>query len=89
MGSLYSYCDMITKLVYPPELSRIAGFCINSIKTFLWEDPRPAFNHNCLRLYYNRDTANHLEKKLKTHTQSISLRQNNATQYKGKYNKHS
>ena len=30
IGSLYSYCDVITKLVYPPELSRIAGFCTNS-----------------------------------------------------------
>ena len=43
MGSLYSYCDIITKLVYPPELSRIAGFCTNSNKYFLGEDPRPPF----------------------------------------------
>ena len=40
MGSLYSYCDIITKLVYPPELSRIAGFCTNSNKIFLREDPQ-------------------------------------------------
>ena len=26
MGSLYSYCDINNKLVYPSELSRIAGF---------------------------------------------------------------
>ena len=41
MGSLYSYCGIITKLVYPPELSRIAGFCTNSNEIFLGEDPRP------------------------------------------------
>ena len=40
MGSLYSYCDIITKLVYPPELSRIAGFCANSNKNFLGEGPQ-------------------------------------------------
>ena len=40
MGSLYSYYDIITKLVYPPELSRIAGFCTNSNKIFLGEDPQ-------------------------------------------------
>ena len=34
MDSLYSYCEIITKLVYPPELSRIAGFCTNSNKIF-------------------------------------------------------
>ena len=66
MGSLYSYCGIITKLVYPPELSRIAGFCTNSNKTFLGEDP--SFKENYLRLYYNHHTAIHL-KKLKTHTQ--------------------
>ena len=48
MGSLYSYCDVITKLVYPPELSRIAGFCTNSgaansNTNFLGEDPSPLF----------------------------------------------
>ena len=43
MGSLYSYCDIITKLVYPQELSRIAGFCTNSNKNFLGEDPKPPF----------------------------------------------
>ena len=56
------------KLVYPPELSRIAGFCINSNKFFLGEDPRPPIKQNCLSLYYNHITANHL-KKLKTQTQ--------------------
>ena len=34
MGSLYSYCDIKTKLVYPPELSRISGFCTDYIKIF-------------------------------------------------------
>ena len=34
MGSLYSYCGIITKLVYRPELSRIAGFCTYSNKFF-------------------------------------------------------
>ena len=44
MGSLYSYyCGIITKLVYPQELSRIAGFCTNSNKNFLGEDPTPPF----------------------------------------------
>ena len=44
IGSLYSYCDLIdNKLVYPPELSRINGFCTNSNKIFLGEDPRPLF----------------------------------------------
>ena len=38
MGSLYSYYGIITKLVYPPELSRITGFCTNSNKIFLGED---------------------------------------------------
>ena len=40
MGSLYSYCGIITMLVYPSELSRIAGFCINFNKNFLGEDPQ-------------------------------------------------
>ena len=31
------------KLVYPPELSRIAGFCTNSNKIFLGEDPQTPF----------------------------------------------
>ena len=35
MGSL--------KLVHPPELSRIAGFCTNSNKNVLGEDPRSPF----------------------------------------------
>ena len=39
MGSLYSYCGIIIKLVCPPELSRIAGFCTNSNKNFLGEEP--------------------------------------------------
>ena len=43
MGSLYSYCGIITKLVYPPELSRIEGFCTNSNKKFLGEDPHFPF----------------------------------------------
>ena len=61
MGSLYSYCDIITKLVYPPELSRIAGFCTNSNKNFLGQDPSdPPFKQNCLRLYYNHNTVNNL-----------------------------
>ena len=68
MGSLYSYCDIITKLVYPPELSRIAGFCTNSNKTFSGGGPPdPPFKQNCLRLYYNHNAANHL-KELKTDT---------------------
>ena len=41
--SLYSYCDIITKLLYPPELSRIAGFCTNSNKFFLGEEPQTPF----------------------------------------------
>ena len=68
IGSLYSYCGIITKLVYPPELSRIAGICINSNKHFLGEDPQTTpFKQNCLKLYYNDNAAN--LKKLKTHTQ--------------------
>ena len=43
MGILYSYCDIIYKLVYPPELSRIAGFCTNCNKIFLGEDPHTPF----------------------------------------------
>ena len=31
------------KLVYTPELSRIAGFCTNSNKIFLGEDPQTPF----------------------------------------------
>ena len=56
MGSLYSYCGIITELVYPPELSRIAGFCTN--KNFLGGGPPdPPFKQNYMRLYYNHDTA--------------------------------
>ena len=40
MGSLYSYCGIITKLVYPPELPRIVGFWTNSNNFFLGEDPQ-------------------------------------------------
>ena len=40
MGSLYFYCGIITKLVYFPELSRIAEFCTNSNKIFLGSTPR-------------------------------------------------
>ena len=62
MGSLYSYCDIITELVYPPELSRSAGFCTNSKKKFSGGGPpHPPFQQNCLRLYYNHNTANHLK----------------------------
>ena len=54
--------------MYPPELSRIAGFCTNSYTIFLGEDPPdPSFKQNCLSLYYNHNIANHL-KKLKTHS---------------------
>ena len=59
ISSLYSYCDIITKLVYPPELSRITGFCTYSNKHFLGKDPIPPFKQNCLRLYYNHNIANH------------------------------
>ena len=63
MGSLYSYCGIITKLVYPRELSRIAGFCTYSNKIFLGADPQtPLFKQNYLRLYYNHNTAFHLKK---------------------------
>ena len=47
------------KLVYPPELFRIAGFCTNSNKIFLGEDPQTPLSSRI---------ANHL-KQLKTHTQ--------------------
>ena len=57
------------KLVYPPELSRIAGFCTNSNKNFLGRTQDPPFKQNCLSLYYNHNTANHLKKFLKKHTQ--------------------
>ena len=52
------------KPVYPPELPRIAGFCTNSYKIFLGEDPKtpPLSKQNCLSLYYNHNTANHLKK---------------------------
>ena len=39
IGNLYSYCDIITKLVYPPELFRIAGFCTYSYNFFWWRTP--------------------------------------------------
>ena len=73
MGSLYSYGGIITKLVYPPELSRIADFVLKNFELILIkilrEDPQTPFKQNCLRLYYNHNTANHLTKKLKTLTQ--------------------
>ena len=69
MGSLYSYCGIITKLVYPPELSRFAGFCTNSNTIFLGKDPQTPLSSrigwDCI--ISNNNTANHL-KKLKTHT---------------------
>ena len=57
------------KLVYPPELSRIAGFCTNSNKNFLGEDPQTPLSSRIVRAcIITNNTANHL-KKLKTHTQ--------------------
>ena len=51
------------KLVYPPELSRIAGFCTHSNKKIYGGGPPdPPFKQNCLSLYYNHNTANHLKK---------------------------
>ena len=44
-------------VMYHPELSRIAGFCTNSNKNFLWGTPRPP----CWSLYYNHNTANYLK----------------------------
>ena len=41
MGSLLLWYN--NKLVYPPELSRIAGFCTNSNKIFWGRTPRPLF----------------------------------------------
>ena len=63
-----SYCGIITKLVYPPELSRMQDFVLILIKIFGGGTPDPPFKQNYLRLYYNHNTAKHL-KKLKTHTQ--------------------
>ena len=40
MGILYCYCGIITRLVYPAELSRIAGFCTNSNKKFSGGGPQ-------------------------------------------------
>ena len=53
MVSLFSYCDIITKLVNPPELTRIVGFCTNSINNFsLGGSPElNQFNQNCFRMY--------------------------------------
>ena len=49
--------------MYPPELSRIAGFCTNSNKKFSGGGPPdPPFKQNCLRLFYNHNTAHHLKK---------------------------
>ena len=41
MGSLLLWYN--NKLVYPPELSRITGFCTNSNKNFWGRTPRPLF----------------------------------------------
>ena len=61
------------KLVYLQELSRTARFCTNSNKYFFGGGPPdPPFKQNCLSLYYNHNTANHV-KKLKTHTQISPL----------------
>ena len=70
MGSLYSYCGIITKLVYLQELSRIAGFCTNSNTIFLGEDLQTPLSSRIAWgcIISNHNTANHL-KKLKTHTQ--------------------
>ena len=64
-----SFCGIITKLVYPPELQ---GFVLILIKIFWGRTPIPPFKQNCLRLYYYHNTANHV-KKLKTHTQISPL----------------
>ena len=67
MGSLCCYCGIITKLVYPQEFSRIAGFCTNSNENFSGGGPPdPPFKQDYLMLYYNHNTANHL-KKVKKH----------------------
>ena len=66
MGSLYSYCDIITKLVYPPELSRIAGFCTYSNKNFLGDPLSSRIVWDCIITIIQQIIL----KKLKTHTQS-------------------
>ena len=63
MGYLYSNCDIITKLVYPPELQ---DFVLILLKFFRGRTPTPPFKQRYLKLYYNHDTANNLNK-LKTH----------------------
>ena len=55
VSTLYSLLSLWhnNKLVYPPELSRIAGFCTNSNKIFLGEDPQTPLSSRI---------ANHLKK---------------------------
>ena len=62
LGSLYSYCDIITRLVYPPELSRIAGFCTNFNKIFLGSTPDPLSSRIIWGCIINHNTANLLKK---------------------------
>ena len=68
MGILYCYCGIITRLVYPAELSRIAGFCTNSNKKISGGGPQTPLSSRiiwgCIITIIQQ---NHL-KKLKTHT---------------------
>ena len=41
MGNLSSYCSIISKLMYPLILPKMAPFCMKITKKFLGQDPRP------------------------------------------------
>ena len=47
MGSFYSYCDMITKLVYPLELQDSVLILLKFFGGGPQTPPPPPFDHNC------------------------------------------
>ena len=62
MGSLYSYCDIITNLVSQQNCLELQNFVLNLLKCFWGRTPHPSFNHSCFWMYYNHHTANHLKR---------------------------
>ena len=69
--SKWAVSTLIVALVYPPELSRIVGFCTNYNKNFLGEDPQTPLSSRIIwGCIITTIQQNHL-KKLKTHTQNL------------------
>ena len=52
MGNIPSCCGIISKHMYQLLLHKMTPVRMKITKTFLEEDPKASFNHNCLRYYY-------------------------------------